>query len=107
MNRALFRLHRVLFLGYAIAGAVLSLSGLRFSEEVQMPFWVFALAISMPLAVLHLFAALGAQRGAAWGRTLSKVIASLMLLGVPIGTAIGIYIFSKTGERWQSSSGRL
>jgi hypothetical protein len=55
----------------------------------------------MPLAAAHWYAAKGAQKGAGYGRTISRIIGSFWLLGVPIGTALGIYAWSKTSDdKW-------
>jgi hypothetical protein len=54
-----------------------------------------------PIAAAHWFAAKGAQKGARYGKTISRVIGSFWLLGVPVGTALGIYAWSKTGDaKW-------
>jgi hypothetical protein len=57
----------------------------------------------LPFAFLHRCAARGARLGTAWGRTTSRVIAVLLLFGFPIGTLIAVYIFSRTGEKWQGA----
>jgi uncharacterized membrane protein len=61
------------------------------------------LVLSFALAVfaLHRVAARGAAQNESWARTLSRVIAVLLLLGFPIGTAIGLYILYNSREkRW-------
>jgi len=61
--------------------------------------------VVLPIGVAHYYyAAKNVREGKAWGRTMSGVIAAAMLFGVPIGTAIAIYIFMKTGESWQSGT---
>lgn len=46
------------------------------------------------ICVIHSAIALGASRAAPWARISSIVVACLMLLAVPIGTLIGIYLLS-------------
>lgn len=60
----------------------------------------------LPIAILRWYAARGAL-GKQWGRTTSRIIAVLMIFGVPIGTLIAIYIFSQTGAKWQTPDSAL
>jgi len=48
------------------------------------------------------YAAKGAQNGKSYGRILSRIIGTLWLLGFPIGTALGIYVWKQTGSKWRS-----
>jgi hypothetical protein len=55
--------------------------------------------------MLHRVVARGALEGMPWSRTASRVIAVLMLFGVPIGTFIGLYLLLNTRKaRWQPSN---
>lgn len=103
MNNGLYRLHRVLFIGYTSFIVIMALLGLRMlfgpnSEDAKAGFLGL---LVLPLAAIHYFAARGVKAGMEWGRTLSRIIATIMLIGVPIGTMIGIYIYRQTGKRWQ------
>ncbi len=59
------------------------------------------------LAVVHHYAAIGARDGKDWGRKLSIIIATIMLFGIPIGTVLGIWVFTQTGDKWKGEGGML
>jgi len=59
------------------------------------------LAISAPLLLLHFFVAKGAREKKPWARGASIAIASLMLLGFPVGTIIGVYLLSNAVPSWE------
>jgi hypothetical protein len=44
-----------------------------------------------------------AHLNSAWERLTSRVIAVLLMFGFPIGSLLAIYIFSRTGEKWQAT----
>jgi hypothetical protein len=46
---------------------------------------------------MHHFLAKGAKKKKGWARGGSAVIATLMLLGFPLGTVIGIYLLINNG----------
>jgi len=106
MNNGLYRIHHVLFLAYAAFIVIFALIGLlQFLPGYhESPAIAFVGLAVLPLAVIHYYAAKGAQAGKAWGRTLSRVIAAIMLLGFPVGTIIALYIFSQTGKKWIGAS---
>ncbi|ANH68474.1 hypothetical protein [Mitsuaria sp. 7] len=91
-NIKVYRVHRLLaalygLLGLAISGAIAFGSG-KDSVLAALPvLLVFGLICAM-----HGFTARAARKGTSGGRTASRVIAILMLLGFPIGTLIGAYL---------------
>jgi uncharacterized paraquat-inducible protein A len=102
-------MHRVLFFAYMsfilfgmlISVFAMSNSGatdhsVNYSEAAIF----FCLLPSIPCA-LHYVAATRVKTGKASGRILSRMMAWLMLFVFPIGTAIAIYLFKKTGFQWQ------
>ncbi|WP_093131012.1 hypothetical protein [Variovorax sp. OK605] len=102
-NKSLVRLHRgiaafymavFLFIVYAVVSkSTASLSGL----------WVLGFIAAVPIG-LHLWAGQGAKAGAGWGKTLSRVLATLLLVGFPIGTVLGGLIWVKTSQKdWQAA----
>jgi len=66
---------------------------------------LLVLAVMLGLFALHRIAGRGAAQNKPWARTLSRVIAVFLLLGFPIGTAIGLYILYNTRrKRWPSGA---
>lgn len=104
MNKSLSKLHHLLFLGYAIGGGLIGGLGFFSPQEDTVQLALFVLAVATPLAAFHFFAASGARQGKAWGKVLSQTFAVLVFLGFPIGTALSIYIFMKTGGgNWEGA----
>lgn len=101
MNEKLYRFHKILAIAYGI-GTALFVVPLAFSGDHTAPF--FFLGIGGPPALIHAVAAAGAHRGMRWGRNLSRVVGVFLLFGFPLGTAMGIYILSKTSDKWQSAT---
>ena len=95
-----FRAHRALswlygFLGAGVTAAVFLGSKNGAGAEI--------LAIPLLFGVLfaaHHFTARACRDGRPWGRKASIAIACLMLLGVPMGTLIGIYLLVNTWKPW-------
>jgi len=102
MNNGLYRLHRVIFIGYAVFAVLAAFVGIVQGGE-SLGFSLVGIGL-LPIGALHYYAAKGAKEGKAWGRTTSRIIAAVMLFGVPIGTITGIYIFTKTGKNSQSAT---
>jgi hypothetical protein len=109
MNSELYRLHRVLFIAYMSFIALFALIGVfalvRSGDMSGIDSVLIGLVV-VPISVFHYYAAKGVRDGKAWGRTLTKIFAGLLLIGFPIGTLIGIYIFKKTGEQWQGENSK-
>jgi len=91
MNNALYRAHRLLYVFFACLAAVVAIKGMG----LCIP--------NLSIAVIHYFAAEGTRDGKYWGKILSRIIATIMLLGFPIGTVIGIYLLMQTGKKWESN----
>jgi hypothetical protein len=97
LNRRLYRLHLVFFIAYAAFSLIfvlMTLGGEELRHSLLIP-----LGFS-PILLLHLFAARGAKYGKTYGRVLSGIIATIWLVGVPIGTILGIYTWMQLGDRW-------
>ena len=58
--------------------------------------------IAMPVVVLWIGAAI--KRGEEWARPVGMVLASLMLLSIPIGTLVGGYVLYALATRWDASA---
>ncbi len=106
LNTKLERIHKVIsaayffFAGFGILMIVLGL--IRGQADDYGLGLVFVFGIG-PVGLLHWYAAKGARTGARWGRNISRVIGVFLLFGFPIGTALGAYILSQTGSKWQAS----
>lgn len=103
MNKSLYKLHHLLFLGYAIGGGLIGGLSLFSPQEDGLRLGLFILAVAIPLATFHFFAASGAKQGKAWGKNLSMIFAILIFIGFPVGTALSIYVFMKAGGNWESA----
>lgn len=105
LNPGLYRLHRLFFIAMVIFAVLMAFIGIsslvRGQEGAGLGLVGIALA---PIAAAHWFAAKGARLGAGYGRTISKIIGSFWLIGIPVGTALGIYAWSKTSDdNWVDS----
>ena len=102
MNYKLYRLHRVLAVAYAAFIIIFALFGMVAAiNHGEWQVGLIGLGV-LPIAVVRWCAPMGARRGKRWGQITSNVIAIIVLFGITIGTAIGIYILSQTGEKWQA-----
>ncbi len=102
LNPQLYKLHRLFFIGIVAFAAIIALSGLSMLIRGVEGAGIGLVGIGFaPLAIAHWFAAQGAKKGTTYGVVLSRIIGSLWLIGFPVGTALGIYTWSKTGyEKW-------
>ena len=101
LNSGLFRVHRV----FAIAYGTFTLVTLFLATLPQFGLVAASFSVvTVPLFLVHFFAAKGAKAGKTYGRGLSNVIAVFLLLGIPIGTIVGVYILRQTGAKWQTTS---
>jgi cytochrome bd-type quinol oxidase subunit 2 len=101
-----FRMHRILGLLYALLG--LSFSVIVFlgstSQNGDALLAITLLAIFGGIATIHFLIASACKAGKEGGRTASTIISCLMLLAVPIGTLIGIYLLANTSRAWSSQA---
>jgi hypothetical protein len=106
MNIGLYRLHRIFFITYMAVIAISALMGITglLLHNGDAALGLIGLA-ALPLGLFHYYAAMGSSRGKPWARTMSKVIAWILLIGLPLGTLFAIYIFKQTGRKWQSEGG--
>jgi hypothetical protein len=71
----------------------------EFQDALEANVWLFGLLAG--LIALHMAAAYGSQRRKSWARKLSRTLAALLILMVPIGTVIGVLLFRYTSpDRW-------
>jgi hypothetical protein len=107
MNIHLVRVHRVIFIIYFSLGTILLAAALialpQHDGETATGFFGIALLLS-PVGIGHFIAAKGAALGKSYGRTMSRVLGTLMFFAVPVGTLIGIFIYTQIGKRWQSEA---
>jgi hypothetical protein len=102
LNPGLYKLHRLFFVAMVIFAVLIAFIGLGALVRGQEGAGIGLVGVVLaPIATAHWFAAKGAQEGAGYGRTISRVIGSFWLLGIPVGTALGIYAWSKTSDnKW-------
>jgi len=108
LNNSLYRIHRIFFIAFTAFIAIFAAIGvsylLRGMEDADIGF--IGLGLS-PFSVGHWYAAKGAQSGKIYGKVLSRVFGTLWLIGFPIGTILGIYVWSQTGSKWKASDSGL
>jgi MFS superfamily sulfate permease-like transporter len=99
--------HRALSWLYALCAVLLFVLFLQavFSKtpESRPSGVLLVFTIALGVFALHRIAGRGAAQNKPWARTLSRVIAVFLLLGFPIGTAIGLFIlYNSRQKRWPS-----
>lgn len=106
LNSSLFWIHRFFYVAVAAIIAIwlwISATALMHGQPLLDDGWGFAGLAVLPFGALHWYAAKGARNGKSYGRFLSRVIGTIWLLGFPIGTALGIYVWKQTGSKWRSA----
>ncbi len=98
LNYDLFRIHHFLVFLYLVFAVV----GVFIVRSEGLAAWLMVLLFLL-LAAVHWYAATRAKRGDETGRAVSTVIGCLLLLGFPIGTAVGIFILLQVGKKWESA----
>lgn len=99
LNPGLYKLHRLFFIAMVVFALLMAIIGLGSLIRGQEDAGIGLVGIGLaPLAAAHWFAARGARIGASYGRTISRIIGSFWLIGIPVGTALGIYAWSKTSD---------
>jgi hypothetical protein len=105
LNSGLYRVHRLFYIAFASFAAIMLLISIaalfRGGEDAAIGLMALAL---LPLGLAHWYAAKGAQNGRTYGKVLSRIIGTLWLIGFPIGTVLGIYVWSQTGKKWRDSA---
>jgi hypothetical protein len=106
VNPKLDRIHSILAFAYfffAGVGALVIIRNFFREEHEEIWFGLACLVVSGSIGLIHFYASKGARMGAPWGRTMSRVIGVLLLFGFPIGTAIGAFILTQCGSKWQAN----
>lgn len=112
-NVGLSRFHNGFFIGYCLFYLGVLLIGLFGEESYGRGTWTWTSSLVLLLLIIffaafpivHYFAAKGARAGRTYGRTCTRFIASVWLIGFPVGTALAIYAFYKTSDsEWQSAT---
>ena len=88
------RIHRALsifYFGIGILSALASVASLA-SPDGTSPLQIIVSFLMLGMGFFHRAVSKGARQRAPWARICSNGIAALMLLGFPLGTAIGIYL---------------
>lgn len=105
LNSGLYRVHRIFYVAFAAFAVIMFVIGIpavfRGGEDAGVGLIGMGL---LPIGVVHWYAAKGARDGKAYGKVLSRIIGTLWLIGFPIGTALGIYVWFQTGNKWKGSS---
>ena len=83
--------HRALAIFYTGAFVVLFVLLAMAGKQSPMAALSVAIVFAIPAAA-HGVIALGANKGSKWAQMLSVLAGVLMLLAIPIGTVIGIYL---------------
>ena len=107
-NAKVAAVHRALSWLYAFGAALIFLvfcqSVFSRAPEVSPGGVLLVLLIVLGIVALHRSAARAAARNRPWARTLSRAIAVLLLIGFPVGTALGVYILYHCRQnRWPLS----
>lgn len=105
LNAGLYKVHRVFFIAFTAFAVIMAFEGivmfLKKNEDAGIGLISF---VCIPFAALHWYAAKGARSGAASGRTLSRIIGTFWLLGFPVETFLGIYVWSQTSyDKWKGN----
>jgi hypothetical protein len=103
LNPGLYRVHRIFFVAFAAFAVVMAVVGTlnAVNGGSEGPIGFVGIGV-LPLAALHWFAAKGARLGQPYGRVLSRIIGTFWLIGIPLGTILGIYVWSQTGKKWRA-----
>src|SRR5262250_1761023 len=99
LNPGLYRLHRIFFIAIgAFAVIMLTIGGMMlFTHPEDSGVGLMGL-VFLPIGALHWYAANGARDGKMLGKVISRIIGALWLVGFPIGTVLGIYVWVKTSS---------
>lgn len=104
LNPGLYRLHRIFYIAFVSFAIIMLLIGIRIflGDGEDAGVGLVGLGL-LPIGAAHWFAAKGARNGKSYGKVLSRVIGTVWLIGFPIGTALGVYAWSQTGQKWKAS----
>jgi hypothetical protein len=102
LNAKLTKAHKLFSLFYVLLP--IPILAYMFFDGSKLSTLLIGFSLFAFFAAIHFVAAIGAYQGKKWGRLMSRVIGAFMLLGFPIGTAIGIYLLSCTESIWQPSN---
>lgn len=106
LNPGLFKVHRLVFMAFAGFSIVIPVIGaLALIKGEHDPSFAFVGLVGIPFAALHWFAAQGAKKGLSSGKLISRIVATFWLIGFPVGTLLGIYVWSQTFSKWNSIKG--
>lgn len=98
LNKKLSRVHFLFALPYTIFGAMLGIAAISRYINNGDVFLLMYSAILLAIASIHWFAMYFSKRGNKYGKAISIFVAIPMLIGVPLGTMIGIYIIRKANS---------
>lgn len=101
LNPELYRIHKVFFLGFSAFAAVMVLVGILSAFRGENAAIGLIGLLPLPVGIAHWYAAKGAKHGKKYGVVISRIFGAIWLLGFPIGTALGVYTWLKTGDKWQ------
>ena len=97
LNVVLVRLHQLYFVLVLIVMVGVTVTA-------KSPRIIILDVLLLGLAAAHWYAAKGARLGRSYGRTSSRIVGALWLLGFPVGTILAIFVFVNTDKRhWESS----
>lgn len=105
LNSKLDRIHTVISYAYFFfvgLGLLFVVLGLIRGEADGYGFGLACIFLAGPIGLFHRYASKGARLGTRWGRNMSRGFGTLALFGFPLGTALGAYILSQTGAKWQA-----
>ena len=94
------RAHRALSWLYGLIAVLVMVSLFASHERLDMVGVFVVLLIFGGLFSLPHFTGRGARAKKPWARTVSRLVAVLMLFGFPLGTLIGIYLLANAWNPW-------
>jgi peptidoglycan/LPS O-acetylase OafA/YrhL len=101
LNYELSKAHRAMAVFYI---ALIGLFGAYFVVMDPANFWEgisVAAIILGTLGAVHFVASKGAEASQWWGRAISVLLGTILLVGFPIGTAIGGYLLYLSLAAWE------
>jgi hypothetical protein len=102
LNKGLRRVHQGLqyfYLALLVVGVSIALI-----EGTMSIAGTVGSVVPLILILIHHSISVGVDKGEEWAKSASIFFGVIFLLGIPIGTVLGIFMLSQTGKRWESNA---